>query len=366
MNLTQRRAVSALKNMFIADALAMPVHWYYNPLDIEKAFPGGITRFEAAPVYHPSSIMSLHSTAKGGRGAQQARQRQPEVIGDVILKGRREHWGVANQHYHQGMQAGENTLNAHCARVLLRSLAANDGRYEKMLFLEDYISFMTADPPPHPDTYAESYHRGFFANLEAGQPKDCCGAVTHDTPSIGGLVTIAPILLVERLRGLALIEAQGHCLKHLFLTHPDKNLGHICAIYVELLDALLFREEQQSPLELLARAAKSSIGLDLPALVENTSDDMHVVGGLFTSACYIEGAWPSVLYLAYKYFAEPRQALLVNTKLGGDNVHRGIVLGTLLGLINAATVDEWFEQLVDRNELNDEINSLMTFSHSVD
>ncbi|SHJ04350.1 ADP-ribosylglycohydrolase [Malonomonas rubra DSM 5091] len=360
----QKRAEAALKNMFIADALAMPVHWFYNPLDIEKAFPGGIFRFEAAPDFHPSSIMSLHSTVKGGRGSQQAKHQQRQIVGDVILKGRRKYWGVANQHYHQGMQAGENTLNAHCARVVLRSLAANGGLYHKEVFLDNYIDFMTSDPPQHPDTYAESYHRGFFANLEVGKAKDRCAAVTHDTPSIGGLVTIAPILLSERLRGRPLIEAQGHCLKHLFLTHPDKNLGHICAIYVELLDALLFRDDNQSALDLLARAAKSSIGLDLPALVENTSDDMHVVGGLFSSACYIQGAWPSLLYLAYKYSSAPRQALLVNTNLGGDNVHRGIVLGTLLGLMNAATVNEWFEQLIDKELLSGEIDTLLTLSHS--
>jgi hypothetical protein len=35
------RVESALKTQFVADALSMPVHWYYNPMDIEKAFPGG-------------------------------------------------------------------------------------------------------------------------------------------------------------------------------------------------------------------------------------------------------------------------------------------------------------------------------------
>jgi hypothetical protein len=61
------RVVNALKTQFIADALAMPVHWFYEPLDIELAFPGGIQQFEAAPKFHPSSIMSLHSKRKGGR-----------------------------------------------------------------------------------------------------------------------------------------------------------------------------------------------------------------------------------------------------------------------------------------------------------
>ncbi len=362
MKLQQQRASAALKNLFVADALAMPVHWYYNPLDIEKAFPGGITRFEAAPESHPGSIMSLHSTAKGGRGEQAAHGRQREIVGEVILKGRRKYWGLANQHYHQQMSAGENTLNAHCARVVMRSLQANAGRYDKNRFLDDYIAFMTADPPRHPDTYAESYHRGFFANLESGKAKDRCGAVTHDTPSIGGLVTIAPIVLSERLRGVPLVEVQEHCLQHLFLTHPDKELAQICTVYVELLDALLFRDQDRSPHELLARAAKLSIDLDLPALLERAHHDRQVVGGLFSSACYISGSWPSVLYLAYKYAAEPKQALLVNTNLGGDNVHRGAVLGVLLGLINAATIDEFFVQLADQELIIAEVNGLLVES----
>jgi len=244
----------------------------------------------------------------------------------------------------------------------MRTLQANAGRYDKQSFLDDYIDFMTADPLRHPDTYAESYHRGFFANLESGKAKDRCGAVTHDTPSIGGLVTIAPLVLSERLQALPLAEVQEHCLQHLFLTHPDKELGHICAVYVELLDALLFRDQAQSPHELLARAAKVSIGIDLPALVEKNHDDRHVVGSLFSTACYISGSWPSVLYLAYKYVAEPKQALLINTNLGGDNVHRGAVLGVILGLINAATIDEYFDLLADQELISAEINRLFAAS----
>jgi ADP-ribosylglycohydrolase len=31
-----RRVANALYGMLIADALAMPVHWFYNPADITK------------------------------------------------------------------------------------------------------------------------------------------------------------------------------------------------------------------------------------------------------------------------------------------------------------------------------------------
>jgi ADP-ribosylglycohydrolase len=358
----QQRATAALKNLFVGDALAMPVHWYYNPLDIEKAFPGGISRLEDSPAYHPSSIMSLHSTTKGGRGEHQSSARQRQIVGDVILKGKRKYWGQPNQHYHQQMRAGENTLNAHCTRVLMRAIGANDGRYDKNCFLDGYIEFMTADPPQHPDTYAESYHRGFFANLESGKAKDRCGAVTHDTPSIGGLVTIAPIVLAERLQGIPMIEVQGHCLQHLYLTHPDEDLAYICAVYVELLDALLFREENQAPEELLARAARTSMSLDLPDLVRAARSDLEIIGGRFSPACYISGAWPGVLYLAYKYAGEPKTALLANTNLGGDNVHRGSVLGVILGLMNADTINEYFDRLVAQKQISAEISGLLAQS----
>jgi ADP-ribosylglycohydrolase len=359
MNLLHQKAVAALKNMFVADALAMPVHWFYNPADIEKAFPGGITRLEAAPAKHPSSIMSLHSTHAGGRGDQETKGRKREIVGDVILKGKRSFWGQPNQHYHHGMTAGENTLNAHCARVLMRSLAANSGRYDKQRFLDDYIDFMTACPPRHPDTYAESYHRGFFANLESGKPRECCGATTHDTPSIGGLVMIAPILFSERLRGVPLRKVKEHCLQHLYLTHPDKMLARVCADYIQLLDDLLFRDSQQEVAEILARAAKNSCGIDVTAMTKKSPDDRQVVGRIFSSACYITDSWPSVLYLAYKYADIPQQALLANTNLGGDNVHRGIVLGVLLGVINGEILSGWFDQLTQHHEISREISALL-------
>ena len=39
-------------------------------------------------------------------------------------------------HYHEGMQAGENTLNALCTRVVTRGMARRGG-YSQEGFLED-------------------------------------------------------------------------------------------------------------------------------------------------------------------------------------------------------------------------------------
>jgi len=360
-DLYYRRAGAALRNLFVADALAMPVHWYYKISDIEKAFPGGIRQLEAAPDFHPSSIMSLHSTTGGGRRFSNLTRPGQEIVGDVILKGRRHYWGQANVHYHQGMKAGENTLNAHCARVLMRCLIASRGHYEPSAFLTEYIRFMTSDTPFHNDSYAESYHRGFFANLQQGLPPEKCAAITHDTPSIGGLVSIAALVLSGRLQDIPLQTVKVDARTHLGLTHPDAFLARICDEYVQLIDKLLFCEDNTAVMAIIADAAKSSTGLDLPALIRKKRDDREVIGQLFSPACYIDGAWPGILYLLYKYWDQPETALLANTNLGGDNVHRGAVLGVLLGLVHAQTIEPWFSALVDREQIEQEIQLVLDY-----
>lgn len=358
-NLFVSRGKAALRSLLVGDALAMPVHWFYDPAKIETAFPGGVQKFEDAPQYHPSSIMSLHSTSRGGRGLQGGSAPGKQIVGDVILKGKRKYWGQPNMHYHQGMKAGENTLNAHCARVLMRSMAAANGYYDKNRFLDDYISFMTAEPPLHPDTYAESYHRAFFANLAAGLPKETCAAKTHDTPSVGGLVGIAPLAITELLRQRDLEKVKALTREHLYLFHPDENLAKICAAYVELLDALLFRATDEDPRQYFAAALEKTMGLDLTGLARRTRNDSDIVGGRFSIACYITDSWPSLMYLAYRYAEQPEKGLLANTNLGGDNVHRGSVLGVLLGLVNAETVDSLYCRLLNYEEIEAEINALL-------
>ncbi len=354
------RARAALASLFVGDALAMPVHWFYNPHDIQRAFPEGLRKLEAAPEFHPGSIMSLHSTRRGGRsGCPQTSPEAPEIVGEVILKGRRHLWDRPNVHYHHGMKAGDNTLNAHYARILMRSLNKAKGDYDPDAFLEDYIAFMEADPPLHNDTYAESFHRGFFANLTAGKPPRLCAAVTHDTPSIGGLVAIGPLALKQSLSGRRGSELVATCQTHLWLTHPDQHLARIAASYAVLIDDLLHLPKQGNPQQLLAATARESFDLDLEALVLRSRCDTDVLGGRYSTACYITDSWPGVLYLAYKYCQDIKAALLANANLGGDSCHRGAVLGVLVGLACGHTVEDWFTQLTDSQGISAEIDALL-------
>lgn len=57
-----RAASEALWAMCAADAMSMPVHWYYDIHDIRRDFGGWISSFNPPRDKHPSSILSLSNT----------------------------------------------------------------------------------------------------------------------------------------------------------------------------------------------------------------------------------------------------------------------------------------------------------------
>ena len=345
------RMRGALWGFFIGDALAMPVHWYYNIAALWQDF-GNIRDYQAPKAHHPNSIMALANTSKAGRGTQEG-----DIVGSVILKGKKQHWGQANRHYHQGMQAGDNTLNLLCARVLLRSLNTV-GHYDSADFLREYVSFMT-EPDRHNDTYAESFHRDFFANYAQGvDPKNCAGAEGHDTASIGGLVSLSLVVLAT-LRDGNLAATNAAALTQQRLTHRSTLIER----HTLELSTLLFNvfHDTNPDIEQLACAAASRLGFPVAKVIQNVrrnqSSDLDVIGGLLSPACYIDQSFPSVLYLAARYPNDFEAALIANTNVGGDNCHRGAVLGAILGasLGVEAIPQRWIKGLTAHTELNDEI-----------
>ena len=322
---TADRIRGALWGMMVGDALAMPVHWYYRLSELQRDF-GVIRDYQAPKEVHPGSIMSLSSTSRAGRGNQAG-----DVVGDVILKGKKYHWGPAGRHYHQGMQAGENTLNALCARLVLRSLCRMKG-HDTGDFLSEYVQFMTTEGS-HNDTYAESYHRDFFANWARGVPAhQCAGQAGHDTASIGGLVGLAPVVLAVAAQGDEEQAVQAG-LQQLRLTHLSQPLEVFAAAYCRLLAQLVYAPPPA--LTPLLQTQTPGLGKGLSALLGQAPNHQdaatRVVGGLYSPACYIEDSFPSVLYLAARYAHDFEGALIANTNAGGDNCHRGSVLGALLG-----------------------------------
>ena len=349
------RIKGALWGMFVGDALAMPVHWYYNVAALQQDF-GTIRDYQAPKAFHPSSIMALASTGRAGRGDQHG-----EVVGSVILKGKKPYWGQPNTHYHQGMRPGDNTLNLHCVRVLIRAINAA-GHYDPADFLRDYIAFMTA-PDSHNDTYAESYHRDFFAHYARGLPPErCAGAEGHDTASIGGLVALPPVIFatVGQDNRAAVDTA---LLMQLRLTHRSQQLERYALAFGELLVRLL--DDSVSPAEALICTTAERLGFPAATVIErirhNRQSDLDVIGRLLSPACYIDQSFPAVLYLAARYANDFETALIANTNAGGDNCHRGAILGAILGaaLGIQAIPTRWIHGLQAHAALKEEIDTFI-------
>jgi hypothetical protein len=179
------------------------------------------------------------------------------------------------------------------------------------------------------------------------------------------LVSIGPLAIALLMSGHTLSSTQSHCRVHLFLSHPDARMTLISDSYVKLIHRLLTREDNENVMPLLAEAATESAGLNLQELLDKNPDDREVLGLRYSIACYIDGAWPGVLYLAARYAMDARAGLIANTNAGGDNVHRGFVLGILYGLISAQTQDDWFQRLVCKAALEQEIKNLISPGTSI-
>ena len=309
--------------------------------------------------------MNLSSTGgKHGRGDQSS-----NIVGQVILHGKKEFWGVHQMHYHQGMKAGENTLNAFISRVLMRDITAKKG-YSRDSFIKAYIQFMTT-PNSHNDTYAEAYHRDFFTNYVLGKPPmECAGKEDHNSASMGGLVTLPILILFLHYTNMNREDIVKKCIAHIQLTHTSESLNAYATVYIHLmLDILTFPKHpipESDLIQLFAKAGHALPGnepMDIPSLLKTYDQDAQVVGGLYSPACYISDSLPSILYLGARHSSSGvSKALLANANVGGDNCHRGAALGALLGaaLGNQSIEPHWIQGLSHEPQLSSEIQDFVS------
>jgi ADP-ribosylglycohydrolase len=80
--------------------------------------------------------------------------------------------------------------------------------------------------------------------------------------------------------------------------------------------------------------------------------DHVVVGGLLSSACYIPDAFPAALFLAWRHAGDVAGGVAANARVGGDNCHRGAVVGSLLAAA-AAIPDRLVDGLASRDKVEE-------------
>jgi ADP-ribosyl-[dinitrogen reductase] hydrolase len=323
---------------FIGDALAMPVHWYYDRAALHRDY--GVVRDYVAPrTPHPDSILWRSTyTPLNERGD--------------ILHEQAQYWGQRGIHYHQFLRAGENTLNLQLGRVLIKSLIAR-GVYDAEDYLQRYLEFMLT-PGRHRDTYVEECHRKFFSAYARGtHPRKCGGSDIH----IGGLAHVG--VLCAFLGGKA--EATREAVReHVLLTHREPEVLRAADALVQILDAVLLGGGLR---EAIFEYASDWLSRRTAQKWLHEPDDL-VIGQRVSPACYIADAFPASLYLAWKYADDFEAGLVANTNLGGDNCHRGAVVGALLGAAAGITriPARLCDGLHDGAALRRQINGLATTS----
>lgn len=313
------------KNAYVgslaADALAMPVHWYYDRAALKRDY-GVVDHFMAPRNPHPGSILWRSSY-------------QPINERGDILREQAAYWGQQDIHYHQFLKAGGNTLNFRLASELY-DFVRQKGAYDPGLWLDLYISRML-EPGWNHDTYLEEYHRAFFTHYSQGKAPAKCGISDEH---IGGLATVPA--LFAALEGTPREELRQIVKTHVGLTHSHGNVLRAADTLVRLLWALAqgdsLREAMRHEAGDWLSGNKSNSWLHQP--------DEKVIGERFSPACYIAEAMPAALYLAWKYHEDFAAGITANAMVGGDNCHRGAVVGSLLGI--ACEVPDALNPFVDR------------------
>lgn len=287
----------------------MPAHWYYDTAALRRDY-GLIDSFLAPKNPHPGSIL------------WRSEYHAPNEKGDILREQSR-FWGQRGIHYHQFLKAGENTLNFKLARELF-DFVKERGGYDADEWLERYIARML-EPGWHHDTYVEEYHRAFFTRYAQGKKPRKCGISDEH---IGGLATVPA--LCAALEGMDLSGLRAVVKQHVGLTHAHPNVLRAADTLVRVLQGVALGEAVH---DVIRREAGDWISGN-KADSWTRQPDEHVVGTRFSPACYIAEAMPASLYLAWKYHRDFAGGIIANTMVGGDNCHRGAVVGSILGAAN--------------------------------
>jgi ADP-ribosylglycohydrolase len=293
---------------FIADAHAMPVHWYYDRRARERDY-GWVEEFLSPRNPHPDSIL--------WRSSYQALNERGEILHDQA-----QYWGRKGVHYHQQLRAGENTLNLQLLLLLLKGVR-NRGRYCPDEYLYDYRDFMLS-PTSHSDTYVEECHRKFFTNYARGKKLRSCGMPDNHIAGLTGVV----VLCVTGIDDLNVLRKTVQ--SHVGLTHQDRDVLRAADVFAQILWNVLRGMELREAIE----AFGSDFFSRKNACRWLSSSDGQIIDSKYSPACYVDKAFPASLYLAWKYANDFSAGVISNTNVGGDNCHRGVVIGTLLGAAN--------------------------------
>jgi ADP-ribosylglycohydrolase len=288
---------------FVADSLALGVHWIYDTAKIEKDF-GRVDR-----LLRPASD-SYHSTKEKGEFT----------------------------HY------GDQTF------VLLESLAAKGGfelddfatRWQKLF--ENY------------DGYYDQATKATLQNFSLQKRPVEAGSPSND---LSGASRVAPLVFCYQDDLDTLVEAARDQTR---MTHNNPNVLDGAEFFARVSWLVLRGTPPILAIEKVSseRFDKSPLWQWVRDGIESKTAESVSTIARFGQSCHVDDAFAGVVHLIAKYENNLEEALVQAVMAGGDSAGRGMVVGMVLGahLGEQALPGEWLSGLQRRGEILDFLDKI--------
>lgn len=286
----KKKAQAMVMASFVADSLALGVHWIYDPKKIEEKFG----RVDALIKPHPKSF---HNTKEKG----------------------------AFTHYGDQMMA------------LLASIAEK-GAFDLADFSERWRRLFD-----HYEGYFDGATKATLANFEAGKPPEKAGSSSDD---LAGASRIAPLICLYRNDPDKLTEAAAAQTR---MTHTDASTVESAQYFARVAQAVL---EGAAPAEAMKSVAEAHFDVSpvsawlQKGLAAVDRDSVEVIGE-FGRSCHTGEMFPGVVHLIAKYENDLKEALIQCVMTAGDSAARGALVGMVLGAYLGIDdlPGEWFDEM---------------------
>lgn len=287
---------TAILAAFVADSLALGVHWVYDTAAIAARY--GRVQFLLRPELAP---------------------------------------------YHRGKEAGELTHYGDQMLMLLRHVADN-GAFDAPSFSLQWREGMGSYTG-----YLDQASKQTLANLDGGAAVLDAGSRSDD---LSGAARLAPLLAAYADKPRALAQAAGLQAR---LTH---NSPLVPATAELLAKACLLALQGLEPVAALEQAAGASSDFNVSDLVRRglAARDMGSMEAVksFGQSCSTMAGLPGAVQIVARHGQNLAAALEENVMAGGDSAARGMFIATLLGSgPGAAIPGKWLQSLRCREEVQD-------------
>ncbi len=268
------RVKEAVTASFVADALALGVHWVYDIALIKNKY--GRLEQMVAPELAP---------------------------------------------YHKTKEKGQFTHYGDQALVLLESLAENNG------FDPDHFSRAWQALFENYGGYYDGATKETLHHLQMDPKMKPSGSLSFD---MGGAARIAPLALfyakdIDRFVSSARAQTA--------MTHNQSVVTDTARFFALTAAMVLDGEKPTTALEksLEKMADAPQVKQLVTKALDTGKEETTEVTARFGQMCAVEAALPSCIHLIVKYEQDLKQALIENIMAGGDSSARGMLAGFIIG-----------------------------------